>query len=444
MNKDWIDIAVLEDYLDGKLDAKAMNRVEREALEDPFVAEALAGLSAAPKRSRDSISLLQKQLQERIAEHQHSKKATIITWQRLSIAATAAVLFISVGIIFWMKQNNYQDMQARQPKKVEVSLAPRAFEDSIAKSETQAVVVASVAPDTLKAKTIERAITLAKSDAYASKKKARNHAVITSAEPISSPATAGEPASVLKEVAVATASPAVQKTVAFSTTDVTAPGETKIVTGRVIDIKSGAPLSNAGIFVSTPLKGVGQADQNGNFSVAVPTDATDLTFTSTGYINQRVKIIGDSFDVAMQGNRQGLDEVVIRGYQKRSREQTTGSSFIVTGKEVKDVPVANVEQLLQGKVAGLNIQNNFSAVPSIGWDKFMAYMIKTNRFGKDSKPGQRAEFKFSVKKGRPVEISTVSGVSKDYDEEAIRLIKNGPGWILSNPAHPEVNIVLRF
>ena len=95
MNKDWLDIAVLEDYLDGKLDPRMMNRVEREALEDPFVAEALAGLSASPKRSLESISLLQKQLQERVAEHQHIKKTSVITWQRLSIAATAAVLFIS-------------------------------------------------------------------------------------------------------------------------------------------------------------------------------------------------------------------------------------------------------------------------------------------------------------------------------------------------------------
>ncbi len=44
MNNNWLDIDVLEDYLDGKLDAKAMHFVERQALDDPFVAEALEGL----------------------------------------------------------------------------------------------------------------------------------------------------------------------------------------------------------------------------------------------------------------------------------------------------------------------------------------------------------------------------------------------------------------
>ena len=55
---EWLDIDVLEDYLDGKLDAKTMHKVERLSLEDPFVAEALAGLSQSPKRTQ-SLSLLQ-------------------------------------------------------------------------------------------------------------------------------------------------------------------------------------------------------------------------------------------------------------------------------------------------------------------------------------------------------------------------------------------------
>jgi len=113
VNKDWLATAVLEDYLDGKLDATAMHQVERHALEDPFVAEALAGLSESPKRSLQSISLLQKQLHERIAQQKTHKKESVVTWQRLSIAAAAAVIFIVVSIIFWMKDNAARDQQAK-------------------------------------------------------------------------------------------------------------------------------------------------------------------------------------------------------------------------------------------------------------------------------------------------------------------------------------------
>lgn len=172
VNKDWLDIDVLEDYLDGKLDAKTMNRVEREALEDPFVAEALAGLSAAPKRSLQSISLLQKQLQERVAEQRSVKKTSVITWQRLSIAATAAVLFVAVSIIFWMKENNRQNELAKLPKKVDVTIAQNnksdvaTVEPPVANSSTAKASV--IAPEDEK---IDRAIAAAKTNAYASLRK---------------------------------------------------------------------------------------------------------------------------------------------------------------------------------------------------------------------------------------------------------------------------------
>jgi len=124
LNNEWLDIDVLEDYLDGKLDAKMMNKVERVALEDPFVAQALAGLSQSPKRSIQSLSLLQKQLESRIAEQQETKSKSVVTWQRLSIAATAAVLFVAVSIMFWMRENNTYNQAAKQSKSVEVNLDP--------------------------------------------------------------------------------------------------------------------------------------------------------------------------------------------------------------------------------------------------------------------------------------------------------------------------------
>ncbi|QNK62615.1 energy transducer TonB [Pedobacter sp. PAMC26386] len=125
MNNDWLDIELLEDYLDGKLDSKAMHKVEKLALEDPFVAQALAGLSESPGMAVKSVSLLQKQLYERIAQQQQTKKETVFTWQRLSVAAAAAVMFISVSIMFFMKDKvKREEMAKNQPKKVEVNLAP--------------------------------------------------------------------------------------------------------------------------------------------------------------------------------------------------------------------------------------------------------------------------------------------------------------------------------
>ncbi len=123
-NNEWLAIDVLEDYLDGKLDAKTMHQIEKISLEDVFVAEALAGLSQSPKRNY-SLSLLQKQLQQRVAEKPENEKRWRITSQRLSIASAAAVLFVIVSVLFWMKENKRQEQLAKQAKRVEVNLAPK-------------------------------------------------------------------------------------------------------------------------------------------------------------------------------------------------------------------------------------------------------------------------------------------------------------------------------
>jgi len=122
VNKDWLATTVLEDYLDGKLDSSAMHQVELHALEDPFVAEALAGLSESPKRSLQSISLLQKQLHDRVAQQKTHKKVSVITWQRLSIAAAAAVIFILVSIIFLMRENASREQQAKQQQEAAITV----------------------------------------------------------------------------------------------------------------------------------------------------------------------------------------------------------------------------------------------------------------------------------------------------------------------------------
>ncbi len=139
--------------------------------------------------------------------------------------------------------------------------------------------------------------------------------------------------------------------------------QTKQITvkGTVIDAATKEPM--VGASVSVPGKVLAQVNSNGGYTVTVADGAT-LTFTYVSYEPFTIKLKPGQtiLNVTLSEKKNMLnDEVVIRGYVKRTREQTTGSSYIVSGKEVQDVPVANVEQLLQGKVAGLNIQNNTGA-----------------------------------------------------------------------------------
>ena len=146
-SNEWLDIDILEDYLDGKLDAKTMHQIEKISLEDAFIADALTGLSQSPKRNQ-TLSLLQKQLQQRVAQKPVVQKRWRITSQRLSIASAAAVLFIAVSVLFWMKESKRQEQMHKQAKNVEVNIAPKV---ATAKSTKDSVLpfpqIASTAPE---------------------------------------------------------------------------------------------------------------------------------------------------------------------------------------------------------------------------------------------------------------------------------------------------------
>jgi Ca-activated chloride channel family protein len=137
----------------------------------------------------------------------------------------------------------------------------------------------------------------------------------------------------------------------------------RIIRGTVTDKKTGSPMVGASISAedsSGILSVKASVAQNGTYSVKVGKEVKELVFSYIGYTTVKVKIGKAKFvDVKMEETQNSLNEqVVVRGYIKRSKEVTTGSSYGANRKEVQNVPIAQVEQLLQGKVAGLNIQNS--------------------------------------------------------------------------------------
>lgn len=83
------------------LDPQAMHELEKEALEDEFLAEALEGYHSI-KTSHANLSLLQQQLQTRIAKHRVEKTSVSLSARRLSVAAVVGLILILSGILFWM------------------------------------------------------------------------------------------------------------------------------------------------------------------------------------------------------------------------------------------------------------------------------------------------------------------------------------------------------
>lgn len=128
----------------------------------------------------------------------------------------------------------------------------------------------------------------------------------------------------------------------------------KTVTGTVSDNTGGIP--NVNIFYNKTA--IGATKPDGSFSVSVPENAV-LEFTYIGFKPVKMSVAGKTkLTVMMEADQNQLKEVTIQGYVAKSKEVSVGSSVKISGKDLQAVPVASITDMLQGKVAGLNIQQN--------------------------------------------------------------------------------------
>ncbi len=128
------------------------------------------------------------------------------------------------------------------------------------------------------------------------------------------------------------------------------------VTGTVQD-EAGDPL--IGATVQQKGTNVGTAtDIDGNFSLNVSKNAT-LVISYVGYTTQSVAVDGrTSITVTLKENAEVLDEVVVVGYGQMKRSDMTGSVVSVSDAAIKKSVPTSIDQVLQGRAAGVTIQAN--------------------------------------------------------------------------------------
>jgi iron complex outermembrane receptor protein len=98
---------------------------------------------------------------------------------------------------------------------------------------------------------------------------------------------------------------------------------------------------------------------DGAYSLSVPETADSLRFSFVGYVERTVAINGRStIDVTLLPATQQLQEMVVVGYGEQQEGDVTGVVNKVTSDDFNQAPVVSADQLLQGKVAGLQIQSN--------------------------------------------------------------------------------------
>lgn len=125
------------------------------------------------------------------------------------------------------------------------------------------------------------------------------------------------------------------------------------VSGTVTD-PTGEPIIGATVMAQGTANGT-VTDYEGNYTIKA--DALGaLRFSYVGYETQTIAIEQRTvINVTMQENTSLLDELVVIGYGTLKKSDLTGAVGSIGGKDIKDVPVNNVGQALQGKIAGVNI-----------------------------------------------------------------------------------------
>ena len=424
-------------YLNGELNARAMHELERRALEDPFLADALEGFEHASTDQQANLV----ELTDRLHQRTEKKIRRIIPWIPLS-AAASIVIVLAAGIWFFSNRNDKNEAKRTVAQHVtaEKKLSPNASNtavraDTLTAGKNKGVVQALVSKTRTDRQAAQRPRATiqgdqkadaqeappAVSDLAAAKPNAESSADADKADKgyeykYLSPKKDSIAANDLlvsdmakKRATNGSASklkglPSTPTLLQSRVDGVSInPGDNYTVTGKVVG-DDGVPLTGATVRVQGRNFGV-VTDANGKFTLQDVPKGQTLSINYIGYSGKKVKADQDSMRISLNPTSSSLAEVVIT-------------------KEVEN-----------------NTQN---AHPRDGWKSFNDFLDK-NAQSPDGKTGKE-KISFTVApNGTLSQFKVVKSLSDDADKKAISLISAGPAWIgNADGKAKEVTVTVKF
>ena len=412
----------LLDYIRGLRKGKEAHRLERESMQDPFLADAMDGYSQVEGNHEQRIEKLRMQVSAHSAKNKNTRA---ITW---SIAACLAIGFgISSYFLFLKKSMTDEVFIAKE------SVSSKLAEPAV--PPTPAIPATPTVPATPQ-KEIALATAKVKTDSTPvseiTARQADKKDMIAKIQATSQPQQ-GVP--VMEEVSEETA--ALQEVVATMDTFesesdkkmklakvATILPQKNMIKGRVTDEK-GEPLIGASVtYKGTNIGTI--TNMNGEFSLVKKDDKKRLTAEYIGYDPVEIRVdTSRTMLIAMNENKQALNEVVVVGYgaKKNKKSTTLGSDAKVKEQTEKEI----------------------TPQPVIGKRNYQKYLKEHLVRPTDEKCAQvkgKVVLTFLVnKEGRPFYIKVKESLCESADKEAIRLIQEGPDWIYGNKL---VEVTVKF
>lgn len=128
------------------------------------------------------------------------------------------------------------------------------------------------------------------------------------------------------------------------------------IKGKIIDEQTTLPISGATISVNGE-KAVAASLPDGSFSIVASASAKTITVSFIGYADKEVQITAGIMLISLAQTSKSLNEVVVVGYGTSTKRNLTGNIAKVKGADIKNIPVPNFIQALQGRAAGVFVES---------------------------------------------------------------------------------------
>ena len=413
----------LFDYIKGNRRGKEAHRLEKEAMGDPFLWEALEGFDAVEGNHTEAIERLSRRITER-AVTRRSKRWIWIA----SGAAAVLLLFLTIGGRFLFQEQSEEQIVPYMAEAIETE------KDTADTSNVQSPMELAQAqeaeqqdyPEIVESQMIEP-----QGDISAFADINREEAV--SVEELAfTPAAVAEPEPVpVQAERIVTRGTATTEPLSMAKADVRQQQAAGGVYGQVVD-SQGEPIPGASVQVRGTTNGV-TTDVDGNFQLNTQAnDILDITFL--GYNQASVRASSLPGRVVLKESTDQLDEVVVTGFGSERRARM-------------DAPTASISasERLADRIAGTSSGSAPDGEPVGGMEAFKKYIEenKPELYYNSGNPVRGTiilEFRVN-RNGRPTGIRVEKGLLSTANDAAKRLLEEGPDW---KPANGRVQVKIEF
>ncbi|PHN07052.1 energy transducer TonB [Flavilitoribacter nigricans] len=452
-NRDEHIVNSLRRWIQGDIDQKEENRLDRQAREDAFLGEALEGYRQFPgSKHQERLERMREQLQTNTQKRK--KRGGVLIALPYRIAAAAAVV-LAVGLFWWLNPTQSADLAEAAPTEQTESesaareMSPRNPENTVTVPEIRNAAgngpvddAANIPAPAVQAFADSQEI-LEEAEMEADESQLLESVTANPArnEVLTKPqdsalalrrSTVEEQAQTRSRVnedqqlspIVVPPAPPPANDFAIGGVKLEAPQGTRLVTGQVLD-RSGSPLN--GVLVVTPGDRTGTiTNLNGQYEILLDSNVQKLEFQRTGYSSQRIDI-PDSQNFV----RVTMDE-----------NATTVDQMIAAKEEAKKSKKDKLEPAVNPSSLNLNI-----AEPAISLRRFERYLRRNLQYPQaaiDQEISGSVTLRFIIlPDGRVLDIKAISGPGELY-EEAIRLIREGPKWDITNGGDKSITFTYRL